>query len=193
MTMGELLKAKFPVTPEMPDYLTRMYNPMNGKIIKKDEKQATCDKATIKEIVKERPHNAMCNHMYLVLMRIFGANCRGREVGEIAVFIMTFAFRNALEMIMPISIAPKYLYLGSTRMEIDGQEEYEDGQEECGEKANHEFIWPASFDDAGFLEVCSAVGMVCCDESDPRSSAGNASCEDSEWVREVFGDDTSTS
>ena len=38
--------------------------------------------------------------------------------------IMKFAFRNVLDMTTPISMAPKYEYLDSTRVEIDEQEEW---------------------------------------------------------------------
>jgi hypothetical protein len=114
--------------------------------------------------------------VYLLLMLIFGNNCPGREVGELTVYIMTFAFRNAIDMIMPLSVAPKYLYLGSTKIELDQQEEYEDEQEKCEEKSNYEFIWPASFDDAG-----------CKDDAEQEECAGDDSSEDSDFWREVFG------
>ena len=185
-TVREVIKAKFTVTPEMADYLTPMStpinctitkkeqkqdNPMSGKINEMDEKQATGNKKIdIEDIMKERPHNAMCNHMYLLLMLIFRNNCPGREVGELTVCIMTFAFRNAMDMIMPISMAPKYLYLGSTRIELDQQEEYEDEQEKCEEKSNYEFIWPASFDNAG-----------CQDDAEQEECPDDDSSEDSAW------------
>jgi hypothetical protein len=125
MTVEELIKATFPETPEMPDYLTPMSNLMNGKIISLEKKQATEEKKefTIWDIMKERPHSAMCNPMYLILMRIFGKNCPERELGESVVFIMKFAFRNVMDMIMPISKRDEYWYLGATQDEIDAQEE----------------------------------------------------------------------
>jgi hypothetical protein len=126
MTVGELIKATFQKTPEMPDYLTPMSNPINGKIIRREKEQATEEKKefTIWDIMKERPHNAMCNHMYLILMRIFKKNCPGRELPESVVFIMEFAFRNVMDMIMPISNRDEYLDLGATQDETDGQEEW---------------------------------------------------------------------
>ena len=62
------------------------------------------------------------------------------------------------------------MYLGSTRIELDQQEEYKDEQEKCEEKSNYEFIWPASFDDAG-----------CQDDAEQEECAGDDSSEDSGW------------
>jgi hypothetical protein len=123
----ELVKAKFPVTPEIPDYLTPMSNPMNGKIIQRKKKLATEQKKefTIWDIMKERPHSAMCNHMYLILMQIFGRNYPGRELGESVVLIMEFVFRNVMDMIMPSSNRDEYWYLGATQDEIEEQEEWD--------------------------------------------------------------------
>ena len=98
-----------------------------------------------------------------------------------------------MDMIMPISMAPKYLYLGSTRIEIDQQEEYKDEQEKCEEKQNYEFIWPASFDDAGCQ--ASQDKIVAQEESDAEQDddaeqedwASDNSSEDSEFWRDVFG------
>ena len=59
-------------------------------------------------------------------------------MGDTAILIMKFAFRNVLDMIMPISTRDEYWYLGATRDEIDAQEEcdaeqeeYDAEQEEC--------------------------------------------------------------
>ena len=72
MNVGELIEATFPVTLEMPfpDYLTPMLNPMSGKILQLEKKQATEEKKefTIWDIMEERPHSAICNNMYLVLI-----------------------------------------------------------------------------------------------------------------------------
>jgi hypothetical protein len=83
MNVGELIEATFPVTLEMPfpDYLTPMLNPMNGKILWLEKKPATEEKKeiTIGDTMKERPHSAMCNNMYLVLIGLLEANCGGNQ------------------------------------------------------------------------------------------------------------------
>jgi hypothetical protein len=83
MNVGELIEATFPVTPEMPfpDYLTPMLNPMNGKILRLEKKQATEEKKeiTIGDMMKERPHSGMCNDMYLVLIGLLESNCGGGQ------------------------------------------------------------------------------------------------------------------
>ena len=131
MTVGELIKATFQKTPEMPDYLTPMSNPINGKIIRREKEQATEEKKefTIWDIMKERPHNAMCNHMYLILMRIFKKNCPGRELPESVILIMKFAFRNVLDMIQPDSMSEKNWYLGQTQDTIDEHEGWAEQEE----------------------------------------------------------------
>jgi hypothetical protein len=67
-----------------PDYLTPMLNPMNGKIRRLEKKQATEEKKeiTLKDTMKERPHSAMCNDMYLVLIGLLEANCGGGSQQE---------------------------------------------------------------------------------------------------------------
>jgi hypothetical protein len=49
---------------------------------------------------------------------------------ELTLQVGCYPKKRIMDMIMPtISMTPKYLYLGSTRIEIDQQEEYEDEQE----------------------------------------------------------------
>jgi hypothetical protein len=108
-----------------------MLNPMNGKILELEKKQATEEKKefTIWDIMEERPHSAMCNHMYLILMRIFKKNCPGRELPESVLIIMKFAFRNVLDMIQPDSMSDKNWYLGQTQDTIDEHEGWAEQEE----------------------------------------------------------------
>jgi len=133
MNVGELIEETFPVTLEMPfpDYLKPMLNPLNGKILQLEKKQATEEKKefTIWDIMEERPHSAMCNHMYLILMRIFKKNCPGRELPESVILIMKFAFRNVLDMIQPNSMSEKNWYLGETQDTIDEHEGWAEQEE----------------------------------------------------------------
>jgi len=138
MNIGQLIEETFPVTLEMPfpDYLTPMSKRMNGKIIRLEKKQATEEKKEINlaDMMKERPHSAMCNDMFLVLIGLLNANCGGKSAGDPVILIMQFAFWDVMDMITPSSMSKENLHLGLTQDELDEDEDWDAEQEDDAEQ-----------------------------------------------------------